>query len=714
MRGLGAASWIVVVIGAVSLAGGCGSEEGPTGPLPPAAPPQLCEPSGETEASCENGVDDDCDGTLDCADDDCVDQACGTNGLTCQEGACTLDGVLTTLPPLDGLKIDQRGDGAVFSFVPHGEAKDYRIWVLPDPAGISEAEDGSVVVTDAYYRCAGDRPLIEAEGTLTAELFGYARTEEESLLGHAFVVGAPGRKPVFALGEPNAGSDERTGTPFSSSRNVVYTAELKTRNRLLQEGYRDDGIVFYVPETGGDRPIFSYESAPQPVEQDKIYYLTLAGGAEEEAISGGEGSTTTPIADLLSEPTDGTLPVHRVTVGAHDLLALGDGLRDRYLREGNQPLNHVTWKGLTEKTTLVIEALDRGCAFGGLYASSDTEEIGYAKPFISLARAQEESETGEVWVNGQHEDTGTPVPLARSFVTLEPQAAPQMDFYADFSTTGIAQEYEETERDEGAKRLRFSSDLFDLEFWSIELDSWSVGEALGNLWVAYADWAADTNGKFRLTAKQMAELDEDNYLHVTAEFDIPSTHRRYPQILISDQPPPVQAGLVNGATIIVQPFSSTTEVQIQLCKERTWDVNNQCPRFKLGRSLDFEPAYSDNETLWPPRPVPGEWSGFDLPVLFDVYVSQKRVYLFFNHEPFGCAKIPDGTWNPGPVSVTLGDVLYHSGVDEDVICDECAHQFLRNYQLPQTVRRFDNFGFQNGVKEPKWNESIFPCTEEMN
>lgn len=683
----------------------------PNGSSLPPPEPDVCRPSGAKEASCDDGIDNDCDGLPDCADDDCAGKACGLHGLSCAENACVLPGVFSALPPLDGLTYQIHGDNVVFSFVPREGARDYRVWVLEDPDKIDVGSDGELSVAGAVYRCAGDRPLLgEWEETrVSGNVLEYRRPEEEAILGYAYPLDGPGRVPVFALGDPSVDSDERTGSPFASSRVTTYTASREERDRLLSAGYRDDGIAFYAPESG-ERQLHHFVSEPQAWQQDRVYSLYYAADAEHKARQR-QGGMLEAAFTLLAEPAEGTLPVYRVTRRAHDLLALGAALRDRYLEQGNQPVSHLSWSGLEERTTLVLEALDAGCPFTGHYAAKGTEEAGYAKPFLALP---ERIGQEVIWINGQHDPASEPRVVARSFVTVEPGDPPSgFDFAADFHTTGIGQVFTETGRDNGLKSIRLTSELFDVDFYNIELASWTIGDVLGQFWVGYADWAADTNGKFRMTAKQKAELSRDSFVHVSAQMEIPSTLRRYPQILISDQEAPVQDNLRRGATVIVQPFGATTEIQIQVCKQRTWDVNDQCPKFRLGRSWEFNAAWGDEKTPWPPAPVAGEVSGFDLPVLFDVYVSTRRVYVFMNGAPVGCGELPDGTWSAGPVTATLGDVLYHSGVDEEVVCRNCPHRFLREHRLEQTLRRFDSFAFRSGAKEPAWNEVTMPCSRTL-
>lgn len=66
----------------------CDANHGCTPPLGP-----TCTPKGETETSCDDGLDDDCDGKIDCLDPDCDGKTCEdgdlcTEGETCSKAAC--------------------------------------------------------------------------------------------------------------------------------------------------------------------------------------------------------------------------------------------------------------------------------------------------------------------------------------------------------------------------------------------------------------------------------------------------------------------------------------------------------------------------------------------------------------------------------------------------------------------------------------------------
>jgi hypothetical protein len=234
---------------------------------------------------------------------------------------------------------------------------------------------------------------------------------------------------------------------------------------------------------------------------------------------------------------------------------------------------------------------------------------------------------------------------------------------------------------------------------------YAFGAELGEWWIAYADVGADVNGKYRLTAKQKANMDASTFLHVTMEVDAYSTGRRYPQILISDQNPPIQYTLDKGHTLVVQtrapgagtPGDYPVFYQLQMCNLRTWDVNNQCPGFDLYHLID-----SSGKTVnIAPSDEVGEHASADHRIVFDAYASTARVYLFLDGKPYACADLPSGAPS-GPVTVTWGDVLYHSAVDR-LFAYHAAHMQY------DTRRHFDNLGFSSGVPAPGWDESRIPC-----
>src|SRR4051812_48794180 len=67
------------VVGTVDGGTGSAGTGGPPGPM--------CQASATSETTCSGGVDDDCDGFVDCLDNECDGKPCG-DGNTCSGGAC--------------------------------------------------------------------------------------------------------------------------------------------------------------------------------------------------------------------------------------------------------------------------------------------------------------------------------------------------------------------------------------------------------------------------------------------------------------------------------------------------------------------------------------------------------------------------------------------------------------------------------------------------
>jgi len=192
------------------------------------------------------------------------------------------------------------------------------------------------------------------------------------------------------------------------------------------------------------------------------------------------------------------------------------------------------------------------------------------------------------------------------------------------------------------------------------------------------------------------------------QVDFWATGRRYPQLWISSAESPVQEHLTDGVTLNVQPFQGWPSVlQMQLCDHRTWDVNNQCPVFHT------EPTPFSDEP-WPPRDLAGEHAGVMRLARLDVWASTSRAYVFLDGTPWACADLPAGAFPAGSATVTFGDVLYHSGVDESVVGAGSHYVFHRDHMLSETRRVFDGLGFSSGQPAPSWNETLLPCATHFD
>ena len=218
--------------------------------------------------------------------------------------------------------------------------------------------------------------------------------------------------------------------------------------------------------------------------------------------------------------------------------------------------------------------------------------------------------------------------------------------------------------------------------------------------------------------------------------DIPSTGRRYPQIMVTNVPldpdpapdagnidiVPVHARLGNfpyqvigpdgvagtaddepamgGRTIVVQPFGGYQETQIEFCDTRGWGVSQQCDRANVYgfHAGDYQDTW---EQPWTPVPVQGDVAGFDRPVQWDVYTSTKRVYVFMDGKPSGVRRAARGRMPAGPVTVAYRAVLYHCGIDETVTPDDTGHKYEHDYSICHSDRHMDDFGIELSVRRPR-------------
>jgi hypothetical protein len=671
-------------------------------------------------------------------------------------------GVTTKLPPVAAMTnvvATLNDDSVSIAFDPVDGALDYRVYPLPSDNDITVAAGGGVTVHNAVYRCAGTRetPAPNVDNAMNTGSWvgtkvdqqmvgGYLRTLTNAKIGYVYTQPGPGLVPVYALGEaaPNA-DDDCSFARWAASRVKKYTTSETERTQMLGAFARDDGIAFYVPTKADNTTIQIYIGEDQPgMKFASRYYFP--DGPEATA-----RKSKTPAFLALANQAPGTVPLMRVYYAnscgwSHDELAAGQERFNRIYKQGDAlPSWSLLWSGVTAPTTLVVEALDSACPYQGHLSPQQvaavTAHFGNTtllhEPYISLDAARAASPTGEVFINGQHgpawtwdpsaaSDAGTtplsgassnlPKAVARAFINVAPKPPPTMDFFAGFSTKSTPETF--TTIPCGSpdgncyQTWRQQSPTFDQMFINAESGMtqgsglFAFGQVLGQWWVTYADVAADTNGKYRLTAKQKGTMSESTFLHVTMEVNAYSTDRRYPQILISDQDAPVQYALVKGHTVVVQPRAETTgwaswplDYQLQVCNLRTWDVNDQCPMYDLYHVKDM----TGTTTHLAPNEEIGEHATEDDRVLIDVYASTKRTYLFLNGQPYACANMPAVGVPNGPVTVTWGDVLYHSAVEHD-FAFHSAHLQI------DTQRHFDNLGFSSGVAVPSWDETRLPCT----
>ena len=739
-------------------------EMGP--PLPEPGP--KCVPASASETACSDAVDDDCDGFVDCLDSECDGQSCGS-GLTCAGGACRkpcasgASACVPALPPIQNVKVTKHGDTAVVEFEPVAGALDYRIYPEPDPADWLIGDNGEVGVKNGIYRCAGDR-VFQAREADVANLFdcsitgcdntrhNYTRTEAESVLGYVFLTPAPDRLPVYRIADPNGGGGFRNSDwlppLYPEANSAEYVTDLAKRDALLAQGWRDDGIVFYT-SASATKTVYRIKYAPGADWQgDNVVFFFTDGPEYDERSTqpSSEIADFGPRFTILDAQEPDSVALHRVMYpGSFDVLAAGDARFDQVLHQGVRPVWALSWPGITKSTRFVVEALDQGCPFPGGYIASQhmgadvdrTSGEPFNQPSITLDEARLSS--GEVFVNGQHEPNNRPKPIARAYVDVKPDPKPVMDFLETF--------------DEGAEWEPFTryrdnnAFLFRNSQWAIDTsgctDNFTFGPLLGQFVLGFADGGSSCN--VSMSPKNVpTQIAADRFLHVHMSTDIPSTNRRYPQIMITNVPlmadpspddgnifdvpvhdrlgnfPYQQAGAdgvegtaddvapEGGQTIVVQPFAGWQETQIEYCDTRGWGVSQQCDRANVYgfHAGDYQQTW---DAKWTPVPVQGALAGYDRPVQWDVYTSTSRVYVFVDGKPAACADLPPGRMPVGPVTVAYRAVIYHCGIDETVTPNETGHRYEHDYSLCHSDHHMDDFGIDLSVPSPAWDESVLPC-----
>jgi hypothetical protein len=346
-------------------------------------------------------------------------------------------------------------------------------------------------------------------------------------------------------------------------------------------------------------------------------------------------------------------------------------------------------------------------------------------PSLTLDEARLSS--GEVFINGQHEVTNRPKPIARAFVDATPAAKAQMDWFESFDPGAPWADFKIDSGNNGVHIYR--NDKWAIDFSGCT-DNLTVGPLLGQLVVGYADGGSSCN--MSMVPKAIApKIQAGKFLHARMSVDVPSTGRRYPQLMITTAkvlnpgdvqpldsvplharlgPMPFDMGAPPGPdrSIIVQPFGGFHQLNIEFCDQRGWGVSAQCPQANIygNHAGDYAAEWKEP---WLPVPVVGDVAGFDRPVQFDVYASTERVYLFMDEKPAGCAVLPAGRMPAGDVTVAFRGVLYHSGIDESVVPDNSQHQYLKRFSLSHFDRHMDDFGISQGVDAPAWDESRMPC-----
>jgi hypothetical protein len=598
-------------------------------------------------------------------------------------------------------------------------------------------------------------------------------------VGYVYVTPGTGLVPVYAIGvHPTAPE-----VGWRETRPKIYTTDSNLRASLLANSGRDDGIVFYVPSaaSAATTTVYHSENVDSPGQNLTSYtesYFTSADMSSHMM----DTTPPAPAFQVLTAGADGTKPLMAVTYHPgqdHTELAVG---KERFKRASNQgpgPLWHLEWAGITAPTTLVVEALSSGCPFQG-FLSPQTITAPPHQPLLTMAQLASASPTGEVYINGQFDLPGTtytiltgngsmggmwsvsdagfpmlqtktssPVPTARSFIQVSPKPhnPADWDWYqgfnvgSDFGTVTTGQDPKDCACQMPGATVAcqngnggcgyWTSPNFDIGAYLLDIPNnqplFAYGQLLGQLWDVLDDTYQDVTAMTRFTANKSATISSDpnQYLKVTWTVNTVGTPRRYPQLIISDQPSPVQDSFENpdGNTVLIQTrIGPSMRLELEafhgLVNGKPWAVNNQATVHGL---VDYDnwstPGTDNSAPTGKPQPIPGadspfEHAGMDRMTRYDAFISASQLYVFMDGAPAACAKLPASPFVlNGTVTVTFGDVLYHESAGDELVCAGVRpYSYMHEHECSETKRHWDDLGFKSGVPAPAWDSVNYPCT----
>jgi len=173
---------------------------------------------------------------------------------------------------------------------------------------------------------------------------------------------------------------------------------------------------------------------------------------------------------------------------------------------------------------------------------------------------------------------------------------------------------------------------------------------------------------------------------------------------------PFQHGVRDNGTFVLRDDVQTLAERLKAADYATAAVPAAIvvdSTFGLNQGFDhyFDPADQTRKLSLAPNAEVGEHVGVDRSTRFEVYVSTARAYVLLDAAPYGCFDLPATGAPAGTVSVTFGDVLFHSDIDHLEFFGYMREQLQHDAQ-----RHFDNLGFKSGVAAPAWDEARMPCT----
>ena len=434
--------------------------------------------------------------------------------------------MLPELPRIQNVRVTQRGDTAIIDFEPVAGARDYRIYPEPARRRLADRRGGEVGVKNAIYRCAGDRLFRDRKDDRRGcfDCVAHRRRQHAPRLrAHGGRVDArlrlpdAGRRtaqPVYRVADPNGGGGFRTPT---GSRRCTARPTAPTTSSATPSATRCSaraGATTASRSTvhdGGTRPSTAVSTRPADWQgADVVFFFTDGPEYDARADEPADGRSQDfgERFKILADAGAGQRPAapRALHAAAFDVLAAGEARFQRVLDQGNQPIWSLTWPGLTEKPTrFVIEALDAGCPFPGGYVAAmhaRRRRPHQQEPSTSVdhARRGAPADSGEVFINGQHDPANRPeADRARLRRRRRREAEPQMDLFESLRPgDGWGSRSEVATTATTASLYRNATGRSTSPAAPTNL---TVGPMLGQFVLGFADWRVELQHQHRARAR---------------------------------------------------------------------------------------------------------------------------------------------------------------------------------------------------------------------
>lgn len=474
------------------------------------------------------------------------------------------------------------------------------------------------------------------------------------------------------------------------------------------------------------------------------------------AVQGAVDYRVIELTDSTSLSVDGQ---QREAVNGTTMHCAGYRQRNVYVAQ-RELLTTIEVTGVTARGKYVIEAIDSTCPFVGIVGNAhhELERVGHGIPvgddgiFKVFTEAEVRAAYGSLIINGQGVGTkrGSPAPnvaprvLARTTVFLEPQsdtiAPPVSTFFDDFEANDQPHVVELGTYNTNHE----GSDYFQNSKWTFHssmLDLMQYFVDRGQLHGVIADGGTENFSSMVAYPRQIAEMSNTDYLHVTYEVNTHITNRRYwwismcgsstpGQTLTADGTPkffqqptsslqiadgnnPTSAGLncvmvfpKNGNRYFPLPPDNTppeTDVRVLLYGEghgvTGHNVDPDIYKYDwLGPSTWTWYRQLDAEQK-PVGPMLDRLNRNSPRVRFDLFVKKGRVVVYADREQKLCNDFPAHLITQNETAVGFGQVLYHTSAEHNDVAPETqgGPPLMRHtYEnMPFHDRRdWDNLGFQ--------------------